>query len=82
MVRARRIVVRLVSKRRLGGGSVGVMGAIAKAVLDNGGKATGVVPEPLFKNGSKQLAETIIVPDMHTRKKTMSDKVRVIRICI
>ncbi|ORZ02669.1 hypothetical protein BCR43DRAFT_465843 [Syncephalastrum racemosum] len=57
-----------------GGGSIGVMGAIAKAVLDNGGKATGVVPEPLFKNGSKQLAETIVVPDMHTRKKTMSDK--------
>ncbi|KAI9311184.1 hypothetical protein BX666DRAFT_1868329 [Dichotomocladium elegans] len=55
------------------GGSVGVMGAIAQAVIENKGKATGIVPEPLFRAGSKQIAETIIVPDMHTRKKTMGD---------
>ncbi|CDH48224.1 lysine decarboxylase [Lichtheimia corymbifera JMRC:FSU:9682] len=56
-----------------GGGSVGLMGAVAKAVIDNGGKAKGIVPEPLYRNGSKQICETIIVPDMHTRKKTMGD---------
>lgn len=59
----------------LGGGSVGLMGAVAKAVLENGGKAKGIVPEPLYRNGSKQICETIIVPDMHTRKKTMGDHV-------
>lgn len=51
------------------------MGAVAKAVLENGGKAKGIVPEPLYRNGSKQICETIIVPDMHTRKKTMGDHV-------
>lgn len=51
------------------------MGAVAKAVIDNGGKAKGIVPEPLYRNGSKQICETIIVPDMHTRKKTMGDHV-------
>ncbi|KAG1142006.1 hypothetical protein G6F37_012717 [Rhizopus arrhizus] len=57
-----------------GGGSVGLMGTIAKAVLDNGGQALSIVPEPLFKHGSKQLCETIIVPDMHSRKKRMADE--------
>ncbi|KAI7855941.1 hypothetical protein BDC45DRAFT_544780 [Circinella umbellata] len=57
-----------------GGGSVGVMGAVARGVIDNGGHVKGVVPEPLFRHGSKQIAtETIVVADMHTRKKTMGD---------
>ncbi|KAI8070550.1 cytokinin riboside 5'-monophosphate phosphoribohydrolase LOG [Gilbertella persicaria] len=50
------------------------MGAVAKATLDHGGKTIGIVPEPLFKHGSKQLSETIIVPDMHTRKKRMAEE--------
>ncbi|CAO3679532.1 unnamed protein product [Rhizopus stolonifer] len=57
-----------------GGGSVGLMGTVAKAALDNGGQALSVVPEPLYKSGSKQLCEAIIVPDMHTRKKRMADE--------
>ncbi|KAI8143816.1 hypothetical protein BJV82DRAFT_644346 [Fennellomyces sp. T-0311] len=57
-----------------GGGSVGVMGAVARGVIDHGGHVKGIVPEPLFRHGSKQIAsETIVVPDMHTRKKTMGD---------
>ena len=28
-----------------GGGSVGMMGTLAKAVLENGGKVTGIIPE-------------------------------------
>ncbi|ORZ17841.1 hypothetical protein BCR42DRAFT_350269 [Absidia repens] len=57
-----------------GGGSVGIMGAVAKAVLAEGGHVRGVVPDPLFRHGSKQIATTIdLVPDMHTRKRTMND---------
>lgn len=51
------------------------MGAVARGTLENGGKAIGIVPEPLFKHGSEQLCETVVVPDMHTRKKRMSDEV-------
>lgn len=57
-----------------GGGSVGLMGAVAKGTLDNGGKAIGIVPEPLYRHGSKQLCETVIVPDMHARKKRMEEE--------
>ncbi|KAI9476168.1 MAG: hypothetical protein EXX96DRAFT_576037 [Benjaminiella poitrasii] len=57
-----------------GGGSVGLMGAIAKGVLDNGGKGIAIVPEPLYKYSSKQICETIIVSDMHARKKRMEDE--------
>lgn len=57
-----------------GGGSVGLMGAVAKGVLENGGEAIGIVPEPLYRHGSKQLCETVIVPDMHARKKRMEEE--------
>jgi uncharacterized protein (TIGR00730 family) len=50
------------------------MGAVAKGTIENGGKAIGVVPEPLYKDGSSQLCETIIVPDMHSRKKRMAEE--------
>lgn len=53
---------------------MGLMGSVAKGTIENGGKAVGIVPEPLFKHGSKQLAETILVPDMHSRKKRMADE--------
>jgi predicted Rossmann-fold nucleotide-binding protein len=58
-----------------GGGQVGLMGAIAKAVVDGGGKAKGIVPVPLYRSGSNQFTETVIVPDMHTRKRMMSEEV-------
>ncbi|KAI8373648.1 hypothetical protein EDC96DRAFT_499048 [Choanephora cucurbitarum] len=57
-----------------GGGSIGVMGAVAKATLDNGGDVLAVVPEPLFTHGSKQIAKAVVVPDMHTRKKRMAEE--------
>lgn len=57
-----------------GGGSIGVMGSVAKGALENGGKVLGIVPEPLFKQGSKQISEVVIVPDMHSRKKRMADE--------
>ncbi|KAJ2959299.1 hypothetical protein NQZ79_g5232 [Umbelopsis isabellina] len=59
-----------------GGGRVGVMGEVAKAVIDGGGVAKGIVPVPLYRSGSTQLerTETVIVPDMHSRKKMMSEE--------
>jgi predicted Rossmann-fold nucleotide-binding protein len=53
------------------------MGQVAKAVIGGGGVAKGIVPVPLYRSGSTQLKEieTVIVPDMHTRKKMMSEEV-------
>ncbi|NKB44965.1 MAG: TIGR00730 family Rossman fold protein [Alphaproteobacteria bacterium] len=58
-----------------GGGAVGLMGAVSDAVLEHGGRATGVIPE-FLDNGENghQSAEMIVVPDMHTRKRTMFER--------
>ena len=58
-----------------GGGKVGLMGAVADAVLGNGGKVLGVMPKVLieWENQHEGLQEMAIVPDMHTRKKMMYD---------
>jgi len=59
-----------------GGGSVGLMGAIAEAVLDHGGAVTGIIPEFLVKRERpRQLAQELIVTrDMHDRKRTMFER--------
>ena len=56
-----------------GGGSVGLMGTLAHAVLDHGGHVTGIIPEFLTKRERPRhvAQELIVVPDMHTRKRTM-----------
>ena len=56
-----------------GGGSVGMMGAIADSVMQNGGKAIGVIPELLFKweVGHQTITELHTVSDMHVRKRMM-----------
>jgi uncharacterized protein (TIGR00730 family) len=56
-----------------GGGSVGMMGTIAKSVRDHGGDVTGIIPEFLVarehaKRGSDNL---IVTRDMHERKRKM-----------
>lgn len=56
-----------------GGGAIGVMGAIAYAVLDHGGEVTGIIPEFLM---SRERAlhgthELIVTQDMHERKRRM-----------
>ena len=59
-----------------GGGNVGLMGTVAGAVLEHGGHVTGIIPE-FLKSREKMLddvQETIVVPDMHTRKRMMFDK--------
>ena len=58
-----------------GGGSVGLMGAVSDAALANGGRAVGVIPEFLTgREISHQSAEMVVVPDMHTRKRTMFER--------
>ena len=56
-----------------GGGSVGLMGAVAKSVLDHGGAVTGIIPEFLTarENALKRVQELIVTPDMHERKRLM-----------
>jgi uncharacterized protein (TIGR00730 family) len=59
-----------------GGASIGVMGAIADAVLANGGTVIGVIPKTLvdYEIAHKGLTELHVVDDMHQRKKLMYDK--------
>jgi len=54
-----------------GGGSKGLMGAVANAVMDNGGKVTGVIPKILVEWEAQHegITELRIVEDMHVRKK-------------
>jgi len=58
-----------------GGARIGVMGAIADACLQAGGKVTGVIPHHLddVEVGHRGLTELKIVPSMHERKKLMFD---------
>lgn len=58
-----------------GGGSVGVMGAIAKAVMEEGGSVIGVIPTFLEEKekSAQQITELIVVESMHERKAKMSD---------
>jgi len=58
-----------------GGGNVGLMGAIADAVLAAGGEAIGVIPEHLMTReiGHRQLTKLHIVRSMHERKAMMAD---------
>lgn len=59
-----------------GGGDIGLMGTVARAVLQHGGHVTGIIPEFLTRreNMLEAAQETIVVPDMHTRKRLMFDK--------
>lgn len=58
-----------------GGGKKGLMGAIADAVMQNGGKVTGIIPEVLigWENRHTGISDLQIVADMHARKKIMYD---------
>ena len=59
-----------------GGGNVGLMGIVARAALDAGGHVTGIIPD-FLKARERMLddvQETIVVADMHTRKRLMFDR--------
>ena len=56
-----------------GGGAVGIMGTIAKAVLDRGGTVTGIIPEFLVarEHALRGADNLIVTRDMHERKRKM-----------
>ncbi|UBF26921.1 TIGR00730 family Rossman fold protein [Kovacikia minuta CCNUW1] len=58
-----------------GGGNVGLMGAIADAVLEAGGKAIGVIPQSLVDKelAHAGLTQLHIVNSMHERKALMAE---------
>ena len=58
-----------------GGGSVGLMGELADAVLANGGEVVGVIPHALWARevGHRGLTDLRIVETMHERKAMMAD---------
>lgn len=59
-----------------GGGSVGLMGAVAKSTLDHGGSVTGIIPEFLRsrEHALTSVQEMIVTPDMHERKRLMFER--------
>ncbi|WP_336407709.1 TIGR00730 family Rossman fold protein [Gilvibacter sediminis] len=59
-----------------GAAKIGVMGEIAKAVLDAGGYVTGVIPEFLKRKEVVHLglSELITTKNMHQRKLIMSER--------
>lgn len=63
-----------------GGGDNGLMGAVARGVLAEGGHVLGIIPEFLIaqeqSSGARNLdgATMVSVPDMHTRKHQMFEE--------
>ncbi len=59
-----------------GGGRVGLMGILADAVLEHGGRAIGVIPAPLATEeiAHDGLTELHVVADMHERKAMMASR--------
>jgi uncharacterized protein (TIGR00730 family) len=56
-----------------GGGSLGLMGEVARSVLDHGGHVTGIIPGFLSEREHMlvEAQELIVVDDMHQRKQLM-----------
>lgn len=59
-----------------GGGSVGLMGITADAVLESGGEVLGVITQQLkeMEVAHNQLTELAVVPGMHERKALMAQR--------
>ncbi len=59
-----------------GGGSLGLMGEVARAVLDHGGRVTGIIPAFLSDKERmlRDVNELIVVEDMHQRKRLMFER--------
>jgi uncharacterized protein (TIGR00730 family) len=59
-----------------GGGSGGLMGALARAVLQHGGAVTGVTPEFLTKRERSRAGahDLVVTRDMHERKREMFER--------
>jgi uncharacterized protein (TIGR00730 family) len=77
---AARAFGRILAQSRIGlvygGGSLGLMGEVARSVLDHGGHVTGVIPGFLSEREHMliEAQELIVVDDMHQRKQLMFAK--------
>jgi uncharacterized protein (TIGR00730 family) len=59
-----------------GGGSVGLMGELAKSLLRHGGRVTGIIPDFLInREGVLPDAQNLVITkDMHERKRMMFER--------
>jgi uncharacterized protein (TIGR00730 family) len=59
-----------------GGGTVGIMGVLAKGIIEAGGKVEGIIPQALAPReiSSEMIGNVTYVNDMHTRKLLMYRK--------
>jgi uncharacterized protein (TIGR00730 family) len=77
-VAAARALGQILAENRIGlvfgGGSIGLMGELANAVLDHGGEVTGVIPNFLVRREhAMPRGQMIVTRDMHERKQRMFD---------
>jgi len=69
----------LLAKRNIGlvygGGKLGLMGELSRAVIKHGGKVTGVIPKGIFsqKAINDNITELKVTGSMHERKAMMSE---------
>jgi uncharacterized protein (TIGR00730 family) len=59
-----------------GGGSLGLMGEVARATLESGGSVTGIIPGFLTEKERmmRDVNELIVTEDMHERKRLMFER--------
>lgn len=59
-----------------GGGGVGLMGALANTILEEGGRVVGVIPRFMYEVewAHTGITELRVVDDMHARKKMMIEE--------
>lgn len=62
-----------------GGGTRGIMGAVARGTIEAGGKVTGIIPRFLINKEAAQSAlgqldDVVVTEDMHTRKHKMFEE--------
>ena len=68
---------RLLAEARIrlvyGGGRIGLMGVVARAVMDAGGQVSGVIPDFLMKLevADTGITDLVVVDSMHERKRRM-----------
>jgi len=58
-----------------GGGSTGIMGAVADAMMEGGGKVIGIITKKLvdWEHQHEGITDLSVVDDMHIRKQKMYD---------
>src|SRR5678815_1618597 len=59
-----------------GGCGIGLMGEVARAVGENGGRVLGVIPETIHSKGLAfdGCTELMVTPSMHERKLAMEER--------